>query len=187
MPMPKWTGLAIVGLVLVAAFAITMRYGLGAALILMAGGALILFIWLAFRAVQSISEPDDDALLIDAAKTPAETRKASALRALKDIEFERSIGNLTADDYKELEEKYREEAKLAMRDVDTERLELRQRAEVIAKRAVDRAFAPDEPEEEEAAAVATVERPANACPKCETVNDPDAAFCKRCGEKMVIA
>lgn len=217
LPLPKWTGLAIVGTAVVAAFAITMKHGLGAALILLAGGALVLFIWLAFRAVQSVTEPDDASLLLDTAPTPAQTRKQSALRALKDIDAERAVGNLNDDDYAELVEKYRAEAKLAMREVDEERAQLRGRAEALAKRAVERAL--DSSEEDagadaeadakkkprarskpklkadddagananadaDANANADADADANACPKCKTKNDPDAAFCKRCGEKM---
>lgn len=185
LPIPKWTGLAIAGLALAAAFALTMKFGLGAALILLAGGALVLFIWLSFRAVQSVTEPDDDSILVEAAPTAAQTRKQSAMRALKDIEFERSIGNLTEDDYRELEGRYREEAKLAMREVDHERQQLRERAEAIAKRALDKAFA--EEEETEAAKEEPAEAPKPTtlvCPKCKTKNDPDAAFCKRCAEKL---
>lgn len=184
LPLPKWTGLAVAGVALVAAFALTMKFGLGAALILLAGGALILFIWLAFRAVQSVTEPDDDSILIEAPPTPASTRKASALRALKDIEFERSIGNLNDADFHELEGRYREEAKLAMRDVDDERADLRERAERIAKRAVDKEF--DAPEDEpEPTDEPVAKKPTTiACPSCKTGNDPDAAFCKRCGEKL---
>jgi RNA polymerase subunit RPABC4/transcription elongation factor Spt4 len=26
-----------------------------------------------------------------------------------------------------------------------------------------------------------------ACARCETVNDPDAEFCKKCGAKLIVA
>lgn len=200
LPMPKWTGLAIVGLALAAAFAITVKFGLGAALILLAGGALVLFIWLAFRAVQSVTEPDETSLLLDVAMTPAAAKKKAALKALRDLETERGIGNLNEEDYRELEKRYREEAKQAMRDVDEERAQLRERAEALANRAVERAIEAEEPEpprEEPPAdptptpAEAPISRRALAskseCPECKTKNDPDAKFCKRCGAKVEAA
>jgi len=201
MPMPKWTGLAIFGLAIAAAFAITVKFGLGAALILLAGGALILFIWLAFRAVQSVTEPDASSLLLDVAMTPAGARKVAALKALRDLETERGIGNLSDEDYRELEKRYREEAKQAMRDVDEERAALRERAEALATRAVERALVTEQEEEKKDAAPepamadptptpaeAPISRRAaaakNECAECQTKNDPDAKFCKQCGAKM---
>lgn len=200
LPLPKWTGLAVAGVVLAAAFAITMKFGLGAALIMLAGGALVLFIWLAFRAVQSMTEPDNESLLFDVAMTPAAARKAAALKALRDLETERGIGNLSDDDYRELERRYREEAKQAMRDVDAERASLRERAEALAARAVERAFEEElEKAPAEEAPADTTETPAATpvsrrarearpeCTECQTKNEPDAKFCKNCGAKMEAA
>ncbi len=202
LPLPKWTGLAIVGLAIAAAFAITIRYGLGAALILLAGGALVLFIWLAFRAVQSVTEPDDSSILLEVAPTNSAARKTAAFRALKDLETERGLGNLSDDDFKELEARYRDDAKEAMREVDEERKNLRERAEAIAERAIAKALGEgEEPADEEPAKPAKKPAPAEpeekaedepvvpapakvACTKCKTSNDPDAAFCKRCGESL---
>lgn len=180
LPLPKWTGLAIAGVALAAAATITMRYGLAAALILMAGGALVLFIWLAFRAVQSVTEEHDEAMLIEHAPTPAIARKAAALRALKDIETERGLGNLSDEDFQEIEARYRDEAKRAMREVDEERKALRARAEALAEKAIAKSLqAEDDPVAEPEKKIEPV-----ACPACEAKNDPDAAFCKRCGEKL---
>jgi hypothetical protein len=192
LPLPKWTGLAIAGLALVIAITITLRHGLGAALILLAGGVLVLFIWLAFRAIQSVTEPDNASILLEAAPTTAAARKNAALRALKDLDTERGLGNLTDDDYQELVTRYREEAKVAMREVDEERRALRDRAEAIADRTIAKAFAEaEEPEEAANESVARVSespgeepRDPTVCRKCTTKNDPDAAFCKRCGEPV---
>lgn len=198
LPLPKWTGLAIAGLAVAAAFAITVRFGLGAALILLAGGALVLFIWLAFRAVQAVTEPDESSILLELAPTTAAARKTAALRALKDLETERGLGNLSDDDYAELEARYREDAKVAMREVDEERRGLRERAEAIAERAIAKALEAPAEKSEEAEIDAKEEKketkeksePAAAppeklaCAKCSTPNDPDAAFCKRCGASL---
>ena len=198
LPVPKWTGLAIVGFALAAAFAITVKFGLGAALIMLAGGALILFIWLAFRAVQSVTEPDETSLLLDVAVTPAAAKKKVAFKALRDLETERAIGNLNEEDYRELERRYRDEAKQAMRDVDEERAALRERADALASRAVTRALDDEEEKKEKDPADGPMADPTptpaeapiskrttkNVCSECQTKNDPDAKFCKQCGDRL---
>lgn len=141
MALPRWAAPSILGGVLLVAAFLIFRHGLGAALIVLAGATLILFIWLAFRAVQSVTEPDDRVVMIDVPPTPAQSRKITALRALKDLEFEKSLGNLSDADYAEIEARYREEAKRAMREVDDERAAMRARAEEMAKEAIERASA----------------------------------------------
>lgn len=200
-PLPRWVPAALgagVGLGLVA---LAVKSGLGLVLLLMSGAALIGVIWLAFRAVQSITEPDDDVFLVPV-PTPAEMQKQTALRALRDIEYERLIGNLSDADYAEIEARYRAEAKTAMRAVDDERREKRRRAEDVARRATeaDTEDSPDETAADDGSEATASEQPsdereeANAprdprvgCPKCETKNEPDARFCKSCGEKMETA
>lgn len=208
--LPRWTPWAVFALVIGTAVVLTVRHGLGAALIVLAGSSLVLCIWLAFRAVQTVTEPDDLSLLVELPPTPAQARKQTALRALKDLDFEKAIGNLNEADYSDLERRYREEAKRAMREVDEERAELRERAEKLASQAL--VEEPEETEEEEeapppkkkkavvkepspdptptpAAAPASIrarEKTAT-CPECETKNEPDARFCKQCGAKMEVS
>jgi len=192
--LPSWTPWAVFGAVLVGAVALTLRHGLGATLIVLAGLTLVLFIWLSFRAVQSVTEPDDRAILIDLPPTPAETRKQSALGALKDLDFEKALGNLNPEDYAELERRYREEAKRAMREVDDERAELRGRAEKLAQKALESASEePEEPanreEEEEVAPPKNKRRapkPKESVPPHDPTPTPAAAPASIRAQKVVV-
>lgn len=179
-PVPRWTPWAGAGLGLVVVVAIGLRFGIGASFVLLAGAALLTVVWMAFRAVQTIVEPtDDDLVAHQDAPTPAQLQKQSALRALRDLEYERSLGNILDDDFKDLERRYREEAKRAMRAVDEERKAMRARAEALVAESLRNA---PEPEPEPIAAKKPDTRV--VCTECDTHNDPDAKFCKQCGAKM---
>ena len=156
-------------------------------------GAVLLF-WETLRLVLDPAQPgdaddgDDDG----AALAALDARKRAALQALRDLEFERSIGRIGEDDHKALEARYREEARAAMRAIDEGIGPWRARAEAMLAAAAGGA--------EEAAAETAVDLPAEAstgpvadaapvtvtvdCPKCATANDDDAVFCKRCGERL---
>ncbi len=202
-----WAPFAFVALFVVATAALGLRFGIGASILVLAAAALMMVITMAFRAVQSIAEPDEDAGLLDEVPTPALMQKQVAFKALKDLEFERSVGNIGDADYAEIHARYREEAKRAMRAVDEERRELRARAEQLAAdatadRGAEEAEEPaaddekdDEKDDENAEEPAPlfdprVEKKAEnepgkvACAECGTKNDPDAKFCKSCGGKM---
>lgn len=117
-------GFAFVGVVGVVA----MRAGTGPALLLLAATALLMVIWSAFRAVQGVVEPAEDLVSLAAKTTQAEAWKKAALKAIKDLEYERAIGNVSDDDYAKLLDTYREEAKRALRAVDDERKARREAA-----------------------------------------------------------
>lgn len=156
-------------------------------------GAVLLF-WETLRLVLDPSQPgdadegDDDG----AALAVLEARKNAALGALKDLEFERSIGRIGEEDHRALEARYRAEARAAMKAVDEGVGPWRARAEaMLADAEADTAAgtiseaASTEPRPEPSEG----ERPpappvTSACPKCETANDGDAVFCKRCGHRM---
>lgn len=60
-----------------------------------------------------------------------EEQKRAVLRALKDLEFERSVGKISEEDYKVLVAGYRKEAKRLLRLLDEASVEQRARAEEI--------------------------------------------------------
>jgi hypothetical protein len=62
-----------------------------------------------------------------------EEQKRAVLRALKDLEFERSVGKISDDDYKELVVSYRKEAKRLLRLLDEASADQRARAEKIVE------------------------------------------------------
>jgi hypothetical protein len=145
--------------------------------------AAVLLFWEALRLVLDpaqagdVDDGDDDG----AALAALDARKRAALQALRDLEFERSIGRLGEDDHRALEAQYREEARAAMRAIDEGIGPWRARAEAMLA-AAEGAVA--EPGVEKPVPEAEVAKPVAACPKCATANDDDAVFCKRCGERM---
>ena len=82
-------------------------------------GAVLLF-WETLRLLLDPSQPGDAAEGDDdgAALGALEERKRAAMQALRDLDFERSIGRLGEEDHKALEARYREEARAAMRAID---------------------------------------------------------------------
>jgi hypothetical protein len=160
-------------------------------------GAPSVVLWLAFTALASAVllfwealrtalDPTSagDAMDIDDEGVPAEleTRKKAALQALRDIEFERSIGRLSEDDFKGLEVKYRDEARAAMRAIDEGLGPWLARAEALLKTVespVEAAPAEAMPEP-----VAAAPRRDVVCAQCEAPNDDDAVFCKKCGARV---
>ncbi len=112
--------------------------GPASAILVLAGGALIGVIAIFWASVRTLlgetplSGADAYAL---AAPRAEEERKRAVLRALKDLEFERSVGKISEADYAELVARYRAEAKRLLREIDAEAQPRHERAEtLLAKR-----------------------------------------------------
>ncbi len=96
-------------------------YGRSAFFLSLAGGALLGAILLFWRSLQSLT--GDAPLTLEeamglGAPSAEEERKAAVLRALKDLEYERTVGKIDEDDYQELSTKYRAEARSLLQLVD---------------------------------------------------------------------
>ena len=120
------------------ALAVGFIQGPASAILVLAGGALIGVIAVFWASVRTLlgetplSGADAYAL---AAPRAEEERKRAVLRALKDLEFERSVGKISEADYAELVARYRGEAKRLLRAIDEEAQPRHERAEaLIAKR-----------------------------------------------------
>jgi hypothetical protein len=72
-----------------------------------------------------------DAYVFGAPPRVEEEQKRSVLRALKDIEFERSVGKISDEDYAQLAKKYREEARRLLQTIDEKSADGRERAEAL--------------------------------------------------------
>ncbi|HRI64924.1 MAG TPA: zinc ribbon domain-containing protein [Polyangium sp.] len=209
------------------------------ALLVAAAGALIAVIavfWSSLRTLLGETPlTGADVYVLSAPSHMEEEQKRAVLRALKDIEFERSVGKISDEDYQQLKAKYRDEAKRLIQSIDERSAEGRKRAEVLLQKKLrqvglveggstkpvddeadetNATTAPDEANivdtvlaESAVAAVSMVlatkpptkkkkkakkkpvfevEEPVvtDACPKCKTVNDKDAVFCKKCGTRV---
>ncbi|TAK18945.1 MAG: zinc ribbon domain-containing protein [Myxococcaceae bacterium] len=188
--------MALIPVVVVALVAVPIGLVKGApAVVLWIGfsmfsGAVLLF-WETLRLVLDPSRSGDAAEGEDdgAALGALEERKRAAVQALRDLEFERSIGRLGEDDHRALEARYREEARAAMRAIDEGIGPWRTRAEaMLAEAEAAELGAKTDAAKTDAAKTETKASAAPAaeagCPKCQTLNDEDAVFCKRCGHRL---
>jgi hypothetical protein len=116
-------------------------FGLEVALLVAAFAALGLVIAFVWASVQNLT--GDSPLTLEEALTlgqPSveEEQKRAVLRALKDLEYERSVGKISDHDYAELSARYREEAKRLMQAVDASLTPARERAEKLLAERVAR-------------------------------------------------
>lgn len=167
----------------VTAVVVGVAVGVEISLLVIAAGALAGVISLLWSSVQALTGESpltfEEALTLGAPSTEEEQKRA-VLRALKDLEFERSVGKISEEDYAELSERYRGEAKrlIQLLDADSgperERAEkaLSQRLEKSAKKAAavakatepepEAAPAPDDPGEAESGAALGEEAPSSS-------------------------
>ena len=170
---------------IVAAVVVGVVASLGSALLVLASGALLGTIALLWASVRTLS--GDAPLPIDLEALAARRhgvddlaeQKHRVLRALKDLESEHALGKIDDADYGSFVAKYRDEAKTVMRQMDLEVAPLRETAERMAREYLETRRLGLEP----APSPAPVDsRP--ACGSCGASNEPDAAFCKKCGSAM---
>jgi hypothetical protein len=177
-------GLPVVALV--AALVVGLVASVGSALLILASGALLGTIALLWASVRTLS--GDAPLPIDLEALAARRhgvddlgeQKNRVLRALKDLESEHALGKIDDTDYGSFVARYRDEAKTVMRQMDLEVAPLREQAERIAQDYLEKRSLLDGGITE--SAPASDARP--TCASCATSNEPDAAFCKKCGTSM---
>ncbi len=172
------------------AVVVGMFAGVGSALLVVAAAALLGTIALLWASVRTLSGDAPLGLDLEAVTThrlgvtALSEQKRRVLRALKDLESERAIGKIEQGDYDILVARYRDEAKAVMREMDLQVAPLRSEAEKLARSFLEKRGL--EPEASAPATPATRQEPAASggrltCRKCKTSNEPDAAFCKKCG------
>jgi hypothetical protein len=97
-----------------------------------------------------------------------ERDKQTVLKAIREIELDYQMRKIAEPDYRDLVQRYRLRAMRIIRELD----------------AGDDYRTLIEEELKTRIATAAV---AGACPSCGSGNDPDARFCKKCGEKLAVA
>lgn len=141
---------------IVTAVVVGVALGVELSLLVIAGGALAGVIALLWASVQSLTGESpltlEEAMTLGAPSAEEEQKRA-VLRALKDLDFERSVGKISDEDYTELSERYRAEAKRLMQLLDEGAQPERERAEKalrerLAKRAEAEAKAAEKAAEE---------------------------------------
>jgi hypothetical protein len=120
-------------------------------------------------------DPDDDF-----------SRRAVALRALKEIEFDRATGKLADADYDALTRKYTAEALVALREVEATPLPVATRLSHPGPAVTCPTDGP-RPEADARFCSACGRRLGSApgyCTRCGMALEPEARFCARCGVKV---
>jgi len=133
-------------------------------------GAVALVGLAVLRAVRPLVGGHDDRTLMIGERTRAalEREKMLTLRSIKELEFDKAMGKLSDEDFREMSGRLRLRAAGLMRQLDAG---AGYRAQV--EKDLSSAWAGAAPEP---AAPAT-----RSCTSCSTQNDPDAKFCKACG------
>src|SRR3954471_12464783 len=129
-------------LTLVAAITSGTLFGVQLVVLTLAAAALLLVITLLWSSVQALageSELTFEEAFSMGARSAEEEQKRAVLRALKDLEYERSVGKISAEDYQEYSERYRAEAKRLIRDLDENLAEAREQVEREVERRLAKA------------------------------------------------
>jgi hypothetical protein len=126
-------------------------------------------------AEQGVAEP-----LSESMRAVLEREKALALRAIKELEFDRAMGKVSPRDFEEMAGRLRTRAMSLMKQLDAGVGAYR---ELIERELNDRLRKVPAGRDGDARTTASTRR---AC-SCGTVNDRDAAFCKHCGSRLTAA
>jgi len=185
---------------LLAAIVAGTLFGVQLVVLTLAAAALLLVIWLLWSSVQALageSELTFEEAFSLGARSAEEEQKRAVLRALKDLEYERSVGKISEDDYHEYSARYRTEAKRLMQSLDENLAESRKQVELELERRlakISAKSASNKPSEQPPSTETQTEAEAEAgapttreCPACQVKNELDARFCKACGKSMTEA
>jgi hypothetical protein len=153
--------------------------------VLMAGAAFVGL--MALRTLQPLvgAEEDRTEMIGQRTRVALEREKLLALRAIKELEFDRAMGKLSDEDFREMAGRLRARAARLMRQLDAGAGYRDQIERDLAKKLGDAASRGKSPRP--AAAPAAMARSAadeRHCPACATANDHDARFCKNCGQAL---
>lgn len=134
-------------------------------------------LWGSLRHAFSGSSPEDaggssDEVMHSPERAELLQRKESLLLSLQDLKADYEAGKISESDHARIERDLRQQARQVLRQLDEELGPFKARArELIAQHV----------QSMPARATAPAKDAPRLCSKCETPNDPDAAFCKKCG------
>ena len=158
--------------------------------VLMATAALVGYATL--RALRPLVSPEEDRTVMVGQRTRValEREKQLTLRSIKELEFDRAMGRLSDEDWNEMSGRLRARAGRLMKQLDAgagyrEQIEKDLDARLKGSRSEDSVSRPAENESvrQEAARSASLSGE-RLCSSCDTTNDPDARFCKGCGQPL---
>lgn len=139
-------------------------------------------LWSSFRAAFGASDvPDLQGTIEAMSRQQLLEQKQTLLQTLQDLRFDRDAGKISERDFERLDKSLRERAKDVLRLLDADVEPFRRKAEEMIKARL---------KDEKATPYRGAEKPLLdkiACPECETDNDADAVFCKKCGHSFAKA
>jgi parvulin-like peptidyl-prolyl isomerase len=123
------------------------------------------------RVIRPLLNPSIDRQMTLGQRTRAslEQEKLLALKTIKELEFDRAMGKVSDEDFNEMSVRLRARAARLIKQLDAGDGYRQQIERELAKRLGEAPEARREPA---------------TCAACQTVNDPDARFCKECGAKV---
>jgi hypothetical protein len=144
-------------------------------------GTAALVGYAALRTFRPLVTPEDDRTVLIGQRTRAalEREKLLTLRSIKELEFDRAMGRLSDEDWKEMSGRLRSRVARLIRQLDAG-TGYRDQIE----RDLDARLKPSRDEEsgsDNRRAKSSAER---FCASCSTPNDSDAKFCKNCGDAL---
>ena len=127
------------------------------------------------RTVKPLVTPEEDRTAMIGGRTRAalEREKVLSLRAIKELEFDRAMGKLSDEDWRDMSGRLRARAARLIRQLDAG-TGYRDRIEQDLTRRLG--TIQDEPGGRLASK--------RACGHCAAANDADARFCKNCGQRL---
>ena len=172
--MQPWQFFVLAGLGCATAVTFLARgQGLTAVLLLSALMAATTIVGIAaLRAIRPLVTEHDDRSAVVGQRTriALEQEKANTLRTIKELEFDRAMGKMSEEDFREMSVRLRARAARLIKQLDAGS-GYRTRIEQDLAR---RLGAAEEPK--------TVS--GRTCGRCHMLNDADAKFCKNCGERL---
>ena len=155
-----------------------MARGQGPTAVILLGvlmGTAALVGYAALRALRPLVLPEEDRTVMVGqwTRVALEREKLLTLRSIKELEFDRAMGRLSDEDWKEMSGRLRSRVARLIRQLDAG-TGYREQIE----RDLDARLKPSRHEEGPKVSAAAV------CASCETANDHDAKFCKNCGAAL---
>ena len=114
------------------------------------------------------------------ARALLEREKALVLRSIKELEFDKAMGKVSPKDFDEMAGRLRTRAVMLMKQLDEGASAYRE----MIERELKTRMKAGRPGSSDPGAAAPKDAALPGACTCGTVNDPDAAFCKRCGTKL---
>ena len=129
---------------------------------------------LALEDVSVLDEPPSER-----ARAALEREKSLVLRSIKELEFDKAMGKVSSKDFDEMAARLRARAVTLMKQLDEGGSAYRE----LIERELKTRLKDSSPRTVRVEAD-HVQADADARCACGTLNDPDAAFCKRCGTRL---